>query len=385
MTETGSDRVDGPRMDGGLGSGTIERGLDDETVAIRVVDQSGVGAARRVARSMARSVALNEERIEKLALVVSEAAMNQLRHAERGEILLSRLQTRAMDSDGLDRADSTGRGFSGVEMLAVDGGPGIVKLGQALREDTPPERGHRSGLGIGLGSIRRLSDEFAIHAPPGVGTVVMSRLWNLPPRAEPFTLRLGAVSRARRGQPVCGDAWRLRQTGENTYHLMVVDGLGHGRIAARAGRAALEGLRGITAATPPCDVLRAAHKAASGTRGAAAFVVRVRALSGEIDVAGVGNLQGVGWSGDRWKGFSSHPGTLGLEPIRFRQSTYPLQPGDPFVIHSDGLSSGWLLNDFPGIRRLHPALVAASLYRDHGHDHDDTTVFVGRIAGRVVG
>ena len=270
-------------------------------------------------------------------------------------------------------------------MVAIDDGPGIVKLGLALREEGRTETGSGHGLGIGLGSIRRLSDEFAIHAPPGVGTAVMARLWNRPPSEDPFTLRLGAVSRARRGQSVCGDAWRLRQTGQHTYHLMVVDGLGHGRIAATASRAALVALETATAATPPCDILQSAHRAAAGTRGAAALVLRVRALSGEVDVSGVGNVQGVGWTGERWRGFSTHPGTLGIEPIRIRQSTYSLRAGDPFVIHTDGLASGWLQQNFPGMRRLHPALVAASLYRDYGHDHDDTTVFVGCITGPGAG
>ena len=372
-------------------SGSIERGLDDETVVIRIVDQSGVGTSRRVARSMAASVHLGRDKTEKLALAVSEAAMNQLRHARGGEILLSRLR-----DDDLPDSDvpggPVGQAGGGVEMLAVDDGPGIVKLGLALREASQREEGRSTqGLGIGLGSIRRLSDEFAIHAPPGIGTVVLARFWHgrngnhsadgAAEFSEPFAPQIGAVSRARRGQAVCGDAWRLRRTGEHTYHLMVVDGLGHGRVAAIASRAALEGLRDVKAGTPPVDVLRAAHEAAKGTRGAAAMVLRLRTLNGEIDVSGVGNVQGAVWAGDRWKGIASQPGTLGVATIRIRQTTYSLATGDPFVVHTDGLSSKWLLDEFPGMRRLHPSLVAASLYRDFGHDHDDSTVFVGRIAG----
>lgn len=369
MTDSGCGDRDAARRVGNsvfgeLSAGTIERGLDDETVAIRVVDRSAVGASRRVARSMAASVRLARDQAEKLALAVSEAAMNQLRHAGRGEIHLTRLRA------------------GGVEMLAVDDGPGIVKLELALREEGRSSH----GLGIGLGSIRRLSDEFAIHAPPGVGTVVLARFWNERCRNHrtdgPFSPQIGAVSRARRGQSVCGDAWRWCRTGEHTHHLMVVDGLGHGRAAAIAGRAALHGLDLAKAATPPCDVLRAAHEAARGTRGAAALVMRLRALSGEIDIAGVGNVEGALWTQGRWKGIASQPGTLGVQSARIRQTTYSLATGDPFVIHTDGLSSRWLLDDFPGLWRLHPSLVAASLYRDYGYDHDDTTVFVGRVAGR---
>lgn len=399
MTESGSrDRGGDGSKDfrvvgqvyGELSGGSIERSLDDETVAIRVADRSAVGAARRVARSMAASVHLGKAKAEELALAVSEAAMNQLRHARSGEILLSRLRDDDLPGHSIPGHAEKQRS-GGVEMLAVDDGPGIVKLGLALREEVClAEARTARGLGIGLGSIRRLSDEFAIHAPPGVGTVVLARFWHgragnaddSPEPLEPFALQIGAVSRARRGQSVCGDAWRLRRTGEHTYHLMVVDGLGHGRVAAIASRAALEGLRDTKAATPPCDVLTAAHEAAQGTRGAAALVIRLRALSGEIDVSGVGNVQGALWAGERWKGIASQPGTLGVAPARIRQTTYSLAAGDPFVVHTDGLSSKWLSGEFPGMRRLHPSLVAASLYRDFGHDHDDTTVLVGRIAER---
>lgn len=119
-----------------------------------------------------------------------------------------------------------------------------------------------------------------------------------------------------------------------------------------------------------------------GTRGAAAMVIRLHALSGEIDVAGVGNVEGALWTQGRWKGIAAQPGSLGLQSARTRQTTYSLATGDPFVIHSDGLSSRWSVDELPGLRRLHPSLLAACLYRDYGHDHDDTTVFVGRIAAR---
>jgi hypothetical protein len=49
-------------------------------------------------------------------------------------------------------------------------------------------------------------------------------------------------------------------------------------------------------------------------------------------------------------------------------------------MHSDGLSSHWSLDPYPGLRLRHPALIAAVLYRDFSRHRDDVTVLVGREA-----
>jgi hypothetical protein len=49
-------------------------------------------------------------------------------------------------------------------------------------------------------------------------------------------------------------------------------------------------------------------------------------------------------------------------------------------MHSDGLTSHWSLDAYPGLRLRHPALVAAVLYRDYQRGRDDVTVVVGKAA-----
>ena len=46
------------------------------------------------------------------------------------------------------------------------------------------------------------------------------------------------------------------------------------------------------------------------------------------------------------------------------------------IMHSDGLSGRWDLDDHPGLRQRHPAVIAAVLYREHGRVRDDATVVV---------
>jgi hypothetical protein len=49
-------------------------------------------------------------------------------------------------------------------------------------------------------------------------------------------------------------------------------------------------------------------------------------------------------------------------------------------MHSDGLSAHWSLDSYPGLRARHPALIAATLYRDLARERDDVTVLVAREA-----
>ncbi len=80
----------------------------------------------------------------------------------------------------------------------------------------------------------------------------------------------------------------------------------------------------------------------------------------------------------RSNGTVSLPGTVGHIARRFQEFEYPLAPGGLFVLHSDGLGTGWKLDDYPGLAAAHPAVVAAVLYRDFGRGRDDATVAVAR-------
>ena len=61
----------------------------------------------------------------------------------------------------------------GLEIIAADNGPGIEDIEKAL-EDGFSTGG---GLGIGLGGVRRLMDEFEIQSRVGEGTKVRVVKW----------------------------------------------------------------------------------------------------------------------------------------------------------------------------------------------------------------
>jgi hypothetical protein len=48
------------------------------------------------------------------------------------------------------------------------------------------------------------------------------------------------------------------------------------------------------------------------------------------------------------------------------------------VLHSDGITTHWRLDAYPGLEQRHPSLIAGVLYRDFTRGRDDTTVVVAK-------
>ena len=61
----------------------------------------------------------------------------------------------------------------GIELAAVDRGPGIENTELAMSEHYSSGR----SLGLGLPGVKRMMDEFEIESAPSVGTRVVGRKW----------------------------------------------------------------------------------------------------------------------------------------------------------------------------------------------------------------
>jgi anti-sigma regulatory factor (Ser/Thr protein kinase) len=316
-------------------------------------DMSQVGEARRLAGAAARAAGLDDVAAGRLAVVVTEAASNVVRHGGGGEMLLR----------VLDTGDARG-----VEVLAIDRGPGIADVARALQD------GHSTGgtPGTGLGAIRRLATVFDLHTAAGVGTIVLAQVWTRPPPAPVH----GAVCLPKRGESECGDVWALQHLGGGGWRALVADGLGHGPDAHEAARKVAEG---VTASpTGAAQAMVNAHLAARPTRGAAAAVVELEAAR-EVRFSGVGNVAAVLLGDGSTHSMVSINGTLGQGVVRPREFTYSVPAGGLMVLASDGLASRWSLDAYPGLQARHPALVAGVLYRDHSRQRDDVTVVAVRL------
>jgi anti-sigma regulatory factor (Ser/Thr protein kinase) len=58
------------------------------TESVRVTDESSVGEARRTAIAMGRRLGFDETRAGELALLVTEASRNVLRHGGGGQVIM---------------------------------------------------------------------------------------------------------------------------------------------------------------------------------------------------------------------------------------------------------------------------------------------------------
>jgi anti-sigma regulatory factor (Ser/Thr protein kinase) len=333
-------------------------------VALKVVEPSQIGAARREAGRMADHLGLSAAEAGRLALVVTELAANLARHAaEGGEMVIG----------GFEDAAGTG-----VQVLALDRGPGMADVEACLRDGYSTA----GSAGTGLGAVVRLSDGWDIHSAPGLGTAILARIAARPRPKSAVVLIWGGVCVPAPGETVSGDAWSLAAD-RRSIRLVVADGLGHGDLAARAATAVLEAAS-MTPDAPLPTVIRRMHEAAGPTRGAAAAVVEIDLGTALLRFAGIGNIAGTILGADRIRRTVSHTGTLGHALHRVQQFEYPFGPGSTLVLSSDGLVSSWGLDSYPGLLARHPALIAGVLFRDFRRGRDDTTVVVARHeAGRA--
>lgn len=313
-----------------------------------IEDESQIGAARRDAQALATTYGLDATQAGRVALAATELATNIYRHGGGGVLLLQALATPTGET---------------VELLAIDKGRGMSNVGRCLGD------GFSTGgtAGTGLGAVRRLSVEFDIYSVPGEGTVVLSRI------GTTAASRFGAVSVPVTGETECGDGWALAED-ETSVTLMVVDGLGHGSLAAVAAGCAQDAFVHAHADTPRAFLERA-HRELARTRGAAAAIARITDKQ-HLSYAGIGNISGSLVGVEKSQGLMSHNGTLGLTMPRLQQFECERADGACLIMHSDGLSARWNLRENPTLLACHPAVIAGALYRDHARPRDDATVVV---------
>jgi anti-sigma regulatory factor (Ser/Thr protein kinase) len=323
---------------------------------IRVEDPSAVAACRNIAQAMAGRLAFAPARIAEIALAVTEAASNLHKHAQQGAVLLR------------VNADS---GQSCLDLVTIDSGPGFRDVGAALRD------GHSTAgtLGIGLGAIHRLADTCDVFSVPGLGTALAAQFRALPGGAVPGC---AGLIRPIAGEIECGDAFTVISTGSGVTGLMV-DGLGHGPLAAEAAREATAAVLAApdgSVSAGPAALLELVHRRLGRTRGGAVAIVQV---AGQVArFAGLGNIAGWILSPDARSGMLSVPGIAGHQARTIRQFDYPVPPGAVIVLHSDGLSSRWDPRALAGLAARDPLLIAAALLATAGVHRDDAGILVLR-------
>ena len=269
---------------------------------LRVLESGNVGEARRLVSALCRTLGFSETRTAEAAIVVTELATNLVKHTggAGGDLVLRPM---------------TVTGAVGLEILCWDKGPGMVNSAESLRDGYSTT----GTLGVGLGAVRRLSQEFDLFAAPGQGAALVSRLWNNPMPETPSGPALGAVCLPVRGEQECGDAWGMKQ-GRDTTLLMLADGLGHGPDAATAANRAVAIFLKQEGRSPG-ELLELIHTALRGSRGAAVAVAEVTPGRRSVRFAGVGNISGLILAGETSRSMLSHNGTAGVLVRKIQEFT----------------------------------------------------------------
>lgn len=310
-----------------------------EPIALPITEDSQVGEARRLAVALSIELGFDSTEQGKVAIVVTEAAKNLLKHAKNGELILQPLYSRR----------------DGIEIIAIDTAPGIEDVNQCLQDGfsttgTP---------GTGLGAIQRLSSRFDLYSRPQLGTALVSQLWVQAEETD-STFEFGTVNLPKHKGDVSGDTWATEQQSDRTL-VLVADGLGSGTLAAEASREAVKIFR-ANATLAPQSILEKIHAGLRSTRGAVAAIAEI--LPNEVRYAGIGNISGAILTGNNSRSMVSYNGTLGLTVRKIVEFSYPWSEQSILVMHSDGLGTHWTLDRYPGLSTRHPALIAAILYRD---------------------
>jgi anti-sigma regulatory factor (Ser/Thr protein kinase) len=323
-----------------------------ETTVIPVEEQTQIGHARRVATQVAAASGFDDTDTGRVALIATELATNVLKHAQRGEIHVAAVP---------------GRGARGVEIIAVDRGPGF-NLADCLPD------GYSTGgtRGEGLGAVQRQAQVMDMYADAR-GAVVLARVYGK--GAADADVTFGATQTRLRDELECGDGWGFAISGGEAC-VLVVDGLGHGPSANEAATACVEAWQAEPLADP-VGLMAVLDDAMSGTRGGAVALARYE--NGLLRYAGIGNIAGSLQTLEGSRGLASHPGIVGVQARRPQPFDFPASAGKLLLMHSDGLQSRWSLRDYPGLVNRHPAVITAVLHRDFNRGRDDVTVFALRL------
>lgn len=327
------------------------------TQVVVVEESTQVGQARREAQALADRCGFSETDAGRVALAATELATNILKHGSGGQMHLSVV---------------CGRHGLGVELCAIDRGPGFV-LAHCLRD------GYSTGgtPGLGLGAIQRQAAVLEAWSD-AKGAVVVARIYS-DKAPHDSDLPYGALRLPMRHELACGDAWHLACDGRRLA-LTVIDGLGHGVPAAGAAQAgaAAAAQAGMPAAA---DLIARLHAGMSGTRGGAAAVACLDLDHDTLQFAGIGNIGASLHDGDASRGLPSHPGIVGVQYRKTQAFDFHTHPGNLLVMHSDGLQARWNLRDYPGLFQRHPALIVAILRRDFDRGRDDVGIVAIRVGG----
>lgn len=245
-----------------------------------------VAIARQLTAIAADQISLSNARKQDAILITSELAQNHLVHKTQNGIIriigmiINRIPV--------------------INIASLDEGPGIPDIEKAMEDGFSTS----GGLGIGLGTIKRLSSRFDICSmqfgfapcprPPlykKYATIISSIVKEYPDDTsnKNGSMDIAAIVRPCPGQDQTGDVVYVQDDGV-LCRIVLLDATGHGDTAAQIAERALNTLEDIPLIQEPHQVMDALNTALLGSNGASVQVLIINYHSNTITATGIGNV-----------------------------------------------------------------------------------------------
>jgi hypothetical protein len=180
-----------------------------------------------------------------------------------------------------------------------------------------------------------------------------------------------SASRPHPHEDVNGDAWISHEV-NGVARIAVIDGLGHGGIAAEAAQAAIEALNSCPT-LPPAEAIHLCHKALHHTRGAAISIASIDVRHKAVRFAGIGNVECRLLGEEREQRLVPFRGIVGGRIPTVREFQLPLDREWALLLHTDGVSARFDLSQ-PDLAVKELAHLPEELLARWGRLTDDATV-----------
>lgn len=326
-----------------------------------VTDRSHGAVISQHVSKLSDELAFAPKKRGELAITVAELVSNLVKYGTDGELLIRPIQDNHQ---------------TGIELISVDSGPGMADPTHMLKDGVSTG----GSLGMGLGAVQRLSDEFQLYSQPGQGTVVLARLYQrsspLPLTSPLADVRWICVPKA--GESICGDGCYYQLTA-SSLTLFLGDGLGHGIAAEIAVSQAINQLR-QSQETNPETLLALIHGGTTGTRGLVGTCAVFDFATRKWMLCGVGNITTKLSTSRGIKGYTAQNGTLGyVMPPALRSFEMSYERGQWLIMTSDGLRPRWNPARYPGINQYDASVLAAVIYKECARHTDDMSILVGKL------
>lgn len=345
----------------------------DHILYLQIENDSDVGVCRRKSVGLAKKIGFDNVKTGEVAIMVTELVTNVLKHGGgKGKILVCQLENKNQQK--------------AIEVWCFDMGNGIPDPEKSLIDGFTAKK----TLGIGLGTIRRFSDEFEINPKKikiqhetGLGDLegyrncIRTLKW-VPDKTwigKNNNLSFGAASRSKPGENLNGDSYSIVHINQTKTVVAVIDGLGHGKEAHIASQMAKEKLL-LRSELPVNELMKHIHNGIRGTRGAVVGLLLADTENNKLYFSGIGNIEGFLCADGMKKNLLSFGGIVGHNMRTPRVFDFPFNPGDYICLYTDGITTRWDSKELDW--KEHPQQTAEYILNHYSRQNDDATVLIIR-------